>query len=43
MPDSVKKVPDRLQHPNPKITKYAPHCWTVPAYVKIIQMVPDPV
>ena len=42
MPEYVKKELDRLQHPNPKRPQYAPHYWTVPDYVKIIQMEPDP-
>ena len=42
MSDDVRKALDRLQHPNPKIPKYAPHCWSVPAYRKRIQMAPDP-
>ena len=42
MPESVKKVLDRLQHPKPKIPQYAPHFWIVPAYVKRLQMAPYP-
>ena len=38
----MKKALDRLQHPKPKIPKYAPHCWTVPIYGKKLQMAPDP-
>ena len=42
MPEYVKKVLDRLKHPKPKRPQYAPHCWTVPAYGKRLQMAPDP-
>ena len=42
MPEYVKKALDRLQHPKPKRPQYAPHFWTVPAYGKILQIVPDP-
>ena len=42
MPNYVRKVLDRIQHPKPKIPQYAPHCWSVPAYEKILQMAPDP-
>ena len=41
MPDYVRKALDRLQHPNPKIPQYAPHCWSVPAYGKRLQMALD--
>ena len=33
---------DSLQHTKPKIPQHAPHRWSVPAYIKIIQMAPDP-
>ena len=33
---------DSLQHTKPKIPQQAPHRWSVPAYIKIIQMAPDP-
>ena len=42
MPDYVRKYLDRLQHPRPKRPQYAPHLWSVPAYVKRLQMEPDP-
>ena len=42
MPDYVRKFPDRLQHPNPKRPQYAPHCWSVPVYVKRLRMALDP-
>ena len=42
MPGYVKKFLNRLQHPKPKIPKYASHSWSVPAYGKILQMAPDP-
>ena len=38
----MRKALDRFQHPNPKRPQYAPHCWSVPAYGKILQMAPDP-
>ena len=38
----MRKVLDRLQHPNPKRPQYVPHCWSVPAYGKRLQMAPDP-
>ena len=41
MPIYVRKVLDRLQHPNPKRPQYAAHCWSVPAYGKILQITPD--
>ena len=42
MPNYLRKFLDRLQHPKPKRPKYAPHCWSVPAFVKRLQMAPDP-
>ena len=42
MPDYVRKALDRLKHPKTKIPQYAPHLWSVPVYVKILQMTPDP-
>ena len=42
MTDYVRKALDKLQNPKPKIPQYALHRWSVPAYGKIIQMVPDP-
>ena len=41
MPDYARKVLDRLQHPNPKRPQYVPHCWSVPAYGKRLQMATD--
>ena len=41
MSDYVSKVLDRLQHLKPKRYQYAPHSWSVPAYGKRIQIVPD--
>ena len=42
MPDYVRKALDRVEHANPKRPQYAPHCWSVPAYGKRLQMAPDP-
>ena len=42
MPYYVKKALDRLQHTKPKRPQYAPHSWTVPTYVKRLEMAPDP-
>ena len=42
MPDYARKAMDRLQHPKSKIPQYVPHCWSVPAYGKRLQMSPDP-
>ena len=42
MPEYVKKSFRRLQHPKPKIPKYAPHLWIVSSYGKRPQLVPDP-
>ena len=42
MPEYVEKALDILQHINPKRPQYAPHHWTVPDYVKILHMAPDP-
>ena len=42
MPDYVGKALDRLQHSKPKMPQYAPHLWSVPAYVKILQKAPYP-
>ena len=33
---------DRLQHPKPKRPQYASHLWTVPDYLKRLQMAPYP-
>ena len=41
MPDYVRKALDLLQHTNPKRPQYAPHLWSVPYYVKRLQMAPD--
>ena len=42
MPEYVKKALDRLQHPKPKIPKYAPHLWTILSYGIRLKMTPDP-
>ena len=39
--DYVRKALGRLQHIKPKRPQYAPHCWSVPAYGKRLQMAPD--
>ena len=41
MPDYVRKALDRLQNSKPKIPRYAPHRWSVPAYGKRLQIAPD--
>ena len=41
MPDYVRKALGRLQRPKPKRPEYAPHCWSVPAYGKMLQIAPD--
>ena len=38
----MRKALDRLQHPKPKISQYALHHWSVPAYGKRLQMAPYP-
>ena len=42
MPDYVKKAPERLQRPKPKLPQYTSHLWTVPSYGKILHMEPAP-
>ena len=42
LPEYVKKDLDRLQYPKPKKPQYSPHRWTVPTYVKRLQMTLDP-
>ena len=42
MPEYVKKLLDRLQHPKLTRPRYIPHLWTVPAYVNSLQMAPYP-
>ena len=41
IPEYMKKYLDQLQHPKPKVPQYAPHRWTVPAYVKRPQRATD--
>ena len=41
MPEYVKQVLDRLQHPRPNRPQYAPHLCTVDSYGKILQMETD--
>ena len=42
IPEYVEKAIDQLHRTNPKRPQYAPHRWTVPAYVKRLHMAPDP-
>ena len=42
IPEYATKALEQLQHPNPKRPQYAPHFWTVPAYVKRLKMAPAP-
>ena len=42
MSEYVKKGLDMLQNPKPKRPQYASHRWSVPAYGKILQIVPYP-
>ena len=38
MPDNLRKALDRIQRLNPKRPQYTPHCWSVSAYGKRLQM-----
>ena len=40
MPEYVGKALDIIQHPKPKRPQYASHRYTVPTYVKRLQMAP---
>ena len=42
MPECEKKALDSLHHHIPNKPQYAPHLWTVPSYVKRLQMKPGP-
>ena len=42
MPGYIKKLRDRLGHPDPSRPQYTPHRWTQPAYGQKTQFAPEP-
>ena len=42
IPNYIKKMLSKLNHPPPKKTQHVPHKWAIPIYGKKVQLVPGP-